>query len=1203
MIEGGCPFPGLLPFQEEDAPFFFGRDRETGELLKRLEYGRFLAVIGVSGSGKSSLVHAGVKPELHLANPAWRIVEMKPGDDPLGRLAQVIGQDVPGHSFGLVDCLRDTSERVLVIIDQFEEIFPYRKQGRVEANKADLFVQQLLRASAEPGSALYVLLTMRTDYLGHCALFRNLPEALNGGTYLVPRLMRQEQEEAIRSPLSLSGVEIDPEVVDLLLNLAEVNRDELPVLQHLLKRQWEEWGKRGSTGAITRADYHQTGGWERAIAQDAHPVLKDLLPSECEAVKRVYQRITEKGSGERPIRTPCSFASLIELASPLVAGERLRKIFEALRRRDLLVWEGALQNDTRVDIPHECMTWRWFELAAWIEEEDRDRQRLEFIDQSRRAGMPLAGLALGDALGLLKRITPPWVQRYQLDAGALVEHIEESRRRVEAARRRKRNVSIVGLAIACVAFAALGLWARNQKSLADMRAEEALTQQLAKRSEFVFGDQPAGIEVAALLAAQSMWQRPTFDADRILRLELDLLPRTLSITNYKDSVGAVAFSPDSKWLAMVSETGYLGTIRVVEAATGKDVSRLQGSESGFAVAFSPDGLRVAAGGSAGPKVIKAATGEVQAWGGPQKDRSSMPFSAYVSQDIVSSVAFSPDGRWLAEGHGDGTARVRDAATGKEISRLEHEDAVNGVAFSPDGKWLATASDDWTARMMEAATGKEVWRLKHGGLVRAVAFSPDGKWVASASYDGTARVIEAATGKEVSHLRHGNWVTSVAFSPDSKWVATGSWDNTARVMEAKTGTEISRLEHADAVARVTFSPDGKWVATGSRDNTTRIFEAATGREVLRLSHDGPVNAVAFSPDGKILATGSSDETVRATEAKTGNELLRLQREDAAKAVTFSADGRWVAVGGTDKTSAVMDAATGRAVVRLKEEAGVNGMAFSADGRWMATAGDDGRARVIELPAGREISRLRYGDSLFSVALSPDGKWLATGSGDWTARVVEVATGTEISRLKHDSIVTAVAFSADGRWVATGTHDGTARVMDAARGIEVCRLGHLGELKAVAFSPNGKLVATASHDGNVRVMDAATGKEVSHLKHGGAVTAVIFSPNSKSVASLSEDNTARVMEAATGTELHRIALPGSPLAIRFNDDGIWLYIMYHASYGNDLIYAHHPLLAGYLVSETCEKVTRNLTVEEWKQYASLDIPYRRTCENLPFPPDYK
>src|SRR5262245_6362825 len=350
-VPGACPFPGLLPFAEKDAPFFFGREEETAELLRRLERSRFVAVIGVSGSGKSSLVHAGLKPELRFTEPPWRIVEMKPGGGPRRRLQAVLETVAAGvswtellgkSSYGLVDGALQAGlrqgEKLLVIVDQFEEIFSYRRSGPAAAEEADLFVQQLLRASSEPGVPVYVMLTMRTDYLGHCALFRNLPEALNEGTYLVPRLTRHEQEEAIRSPLAVSGVEIEPAVVDQLLNAAEANRDELPVLQHLLKRLWEEWAARGAAGTIDSAGADKTGSWNDAIDLDAESVFQTLGAPERAAVKLVFQRVTEKGTGERPIRTPCSFAELTRLTSPWVSAERLRQVLEAFRARDLLVW-------------------------------------------------------------------------------------------------------------------------------------------------------------------------------------------------------------------------------------------------------------------------------------------------------------------------------------------------------------------------------------------------------------------------------------------------------------------------------------------------------------------------------------------------------------------------------------------------------------------------------------------------------------------------------------------------------------------------------------------------------------------------------------------------------------------------------------------------------------------------------------------------
>ena len=286
-----------------------------------------------------------------------------------------------GSSYGLSDgiqqALNADGAKLLVIVDQFEEIFDYREK---DAEGADLFVQQLLRAASLPGVPACVLITMRTDFLGRCALFRNLPEALNEGSYLVPRLTRKEQEDAIRLPLLVSGVAIEPAVVDQLLNASEANRDELPVLQHLLKCLWEV---SAGAGPITEAHLSKTGGWDEAIGKDAGGVFDPLSLDEKEAIRLVFQRLTKKGTGERPVRTPCSIMELTAICCTLVTRERLLEVMVEFRKRDLLVWEA----EERIDIPHECLTWRWETLAGWIEQEDRDRQLLDFIAASKRGNL------------------------------------------------------------------------------------------------------------------------------------------------------------------------------------------------------------------------------------------------------------------------------------------------------------------------------------------------------------------------------------------------------------------------------------------------------------------------------------------------------------------------------------------------------------------------------------------------------------------------------------------------------------------------------------------------------------------------------------------------------------------------------------------------------------------------------------------------
>ena len=288
-----------------------------------------------------------------------------------------------------------------------------------------------------------------------------------------------------------------------------------------------------------------------------------------------------------------------------------------------------------------------------------------------------------------------------------------------------------------------------------------------------------------------------------------------------------------------------------------------------------------------------------------------PIARMTHDDRVDSVAFSPDGKYVASGSNDNTARVWELATGREVARMTHDYDVDLVAFSPDGKYVASGSRDGTVHVWEAATGKEVPHVSYDDFVMSVAFSPDGRYIVSGS-DGTVRVWEVATGKEIAHMTYDDWipsdsfsldVRSVAFSPDSKYVVSGSVDNTVRVWEIATGKEVARMTHDNIVDTVAFSPDGKYLVSGSRDNTVYVWEATTGKEIARLTHDDSVGSVRFSPDGKYLVSGSRDNTARVWEVATGKEVARMIHDSGVGSVAFSPDGKYVVSGSGDGTARI------------------------------------------------------------------------------------------------------------------------------------------------------------------------------------------------------------------------------------------------------------------------------------------------------------
>jgi len=829
----GRIYPGLRPFDAEDALLFFGRDPQTDELLRRLDDTRFLAVVGLSGSGKSSLVRAGLLPALrrgHLcsAGSQWRFSVMRPGSDPLGALARALDETLGERgdrfrtlrsgSLGLLDASchgRKADENVLLVVDQFEEIFRFQDAYRQRAGEAAEFVELLLAACQEyePAWRVYAVITLRSDYLGECARFRRLPEALNDSQYLVPRMTREQLREAIVGPAALGGVELSKELREELLDRTGDDPDQLPVLQHLLMRMWEKREQTAAGFRITEGHYIAVGGWDKALNDHADAVWNELGPRR-DLAKRMVQRLTEKALAGREVRRPATVRELAEVAEAL--WDEVTRVVEHFRREgcNFLTSPDREPNpDSVIDISHESLMRRWKRLNEWTTEEAGWGEWYRRVEDTLSfGGAYLVDPALESALEAREegRWNAAWAERYAKRDGErpaygdVIRFLEESRKRRsdEFTRLRRTRAIVVAAAFlfAALAVAASWFWWSAKRS-----AQQALARQLAADSG-LRRNSDLDWTTAALLGIESLRRGDTVQGYDALSGASGGMAREVAQLAHQGPVVAVAFSPDG---ALVATGSVDRTARVFEARTGREMARL------------------------------------------------------AHQDRVNTVAVSRDGTLVATGSVDRTARVFEARTGREVARVAHGGSVVAVAFNPDGALVATSSADRTARVIEARTGREVARLAHQDRVRAVAFSADGTLVATSSGDNTARVFEARTGREVAQLAHPDRVVAVAFSADGTLVATGSKDDTARVFEVRTGRELAQLAHPDSVVAVAFSADGTLVATGSKDSTARVFVARTGREVARLAHEGAVQAVAFSPDGTLLATGSEDNTARIT----------------------------------------------------------------------------------------------------------------------------------------------------------------------------------------------------------------------------------------------------------------------------------------------------------------------------------------------------
>jgi energy-coupling factor transporter ATP-binding protein EcfA2/flagellar biosynthesis GTPase FlhF len=476
------PFPGLRPFESNENHLFFGRDGQSDELLRRLRERRFVAVVGTSGSGKSSLVRAGLLPSLHggfmiSAGSSWRVTIFRPGGDPIGALATALNSEdsllprgtadaaiqrsiteatLRRSSSGLADVVKQARipahENLLVVVDQFEEVFRYKKTDDAPRPEDDAaaFVKLLLEATRQRDVPVYVIITMRSDFLGDCSQFRDLPEAINEGQYLIPRMTRDQRREAITGPIAVGGASVTPRLVNRLLNDVGDNPDQLPILQHALMRTWQQWAHGDHAAPIDTADYEAIGGMREALSRHADKAY-DELPTERDRriAERMFKLLTERGTDNREIRRP---TRLKEICAVTEADEgEVAAVIESFRRegRSFLMPPASvpLGADSLIDISHESLIRGWHRLEKWVDDEAlsariyrrlAETAALYRADEAglwREPDLPIA-LAWRDA----SHPNAAWGARYSPDFDEAMEFLEESKRaRDEERRDRERQ--------------------------------------------------------------------------------------------------------------------------------------------------------------------------------------------------------------------------------------------------------------------------------------------------------------------------------------------------------------------------------------------------------------------------------------------------------------------------------------------------------------------------------------------------------------------------------------------------------------------------------------------------------------------------------------------------------------------------------------------------------------------------------------------
>jgi WD40 repeat protein/serine/threonine protein kinase len=540
----------------------------------------------------------------------------------------------------------------------------------------------------------------------------------------------------------------------------------------------------------------------------------------------------------------------------------------------------------------------------------------------------------------------------------------------------------------------------------------------------------------------------------------------------------------------------------------KDLLTLRGHNSPVkSVAWSPDGQRIASGGYDTARVWDAASG-----------KELMTLSGH-SGGIV--VAWSPDGRRLATGCGDKAVRLWDAATGEEMVVLRgHTGGISSIAWSPDGGRIASGSGDRTVRIWDASMGEELLTLEgYTAQVCSLAWCPTKNRLASGDEKGWVKIWDTRTGKEVITWRPKTHdLYAVAWSPDGTRLATGGYAQPLKVWDPTMGSEIVSIPHAGGIEAIAWSPDGKHIASATRAQKVRIWDVNTAQEVRTLrGHVGWVSSAAWSPDGKQLVSGGNDHTVKVWDARRDQLTLALNHAKVW-AVSWNSKANTLASAGGDKIK-IWDLNTSQEVRTLQ---GGNVIAWSLDGRRLAASSDDQTIRIWDVDTGQDMVTLgSYPGPIKSITWSLDGDRLATNLGK-RIEVWDVSTGQTVSSLSgHTGDIWVVSWAPDGHRLASAGWDGLIKVWDEATEKNLLTLsGHVpGKwIESVAWSPDSKRLASGGWDQLVKVWDIDVGREVFSLRgHTALINAVAWSPNGKRIASSSSDATIKVWDSVTGQEL--------------------------------------------------------------------------------------
>jgi hypothetical protein len=955
------PFPGLRPFTVEESDWFFGRDTEMEEVYEKLLGNRFVTLIGSAGCGKTSLINCGLIPLVKHAQIdgeyEWRIISFRPGNDPMGNLASAISDELnasgmassdkntilselfdnpEGIGAALRKFITNPKEKVLLIIDQFEELFRLASKGRKEIVAASVakFVSLMVEVINQPDENIYSIISLRSDFIGDCSRYHGLTQLINSSNYLVPELNQENCRRVIEGPIVNAGAKVESKLVTAILCDLGGRPEQLPLLQHVMQRMWSRWQLlEDPTRPLNMADYEAVGKLSSALSIHAEELFDQLTPRGRKICEVMFRTITEKGPDNRGVRNP-TFAQTIRHVAACT-GQELAEIIEKFRAGSACFLspysDTPISEDTVIDLSQEVIARVWDRFRDWVDDETASsRMYLRLSEASAMYQQGKAGLWKQPELQLAlnwreqKNPTLAWAERYNpAFERAMVflrtserRFLEEEANKLRLQKQRVRRIRIIASVLGLVTIMAVTYMFHNVHRRAESEklvtyAESRFVQALIDRERSdsttiaVLGQKDLSDSIALLASrkAEEAQNRIRKEEERRIQAELDAT-HALEIRNKAltetDSAKKALQEADQEIKTVKSEKGE--AIRKRMVSVGKTVSvksiLLEGQrELQALLAYQAYLFNKRNNGQDNDPDVYAALYKAAKMNGSSQLKT---FKGHNGE--IRSIAFVPGEYEFFTSGNDGQVLRWSLKGAEKTYQVVYTggDIVNVLAVSPDKHWLACGGDNAAIRMIPLSGTDKSFEMKgHSGAVKSLIFSHDSRQLYSAGLDGKVLKWEIAARTYTDVTTGETKITSVDISINGDYLAGVRADGSAVVWNpGKLSDNFSISAKGKDIKVLKFNPDNNTLALGDSEGNLEIWDVVQRKKISETkAHEGGIRDIAFNPGQKQVASSGNDKVLKIFNSGDLTEppVTLTDNDNIVFVVEFSPDAKTLVAG--------------------------------------------------------------------------------------------------------------------------------------------------------------------------------------------------------------------------------------------------------------------------------------------------------------------